>query len=73
MSVLECQRRGCDHIMCERYSYEYGYLCDSCFSELVSTGPDTNISEFMQGYPTSNREEESLVRYDYVFPHGEDE
>lgn len=39
MSVLECDRRGCDEIMCEHYSHEYGYLCNRCLIELIEVGP----------------------------------
>ena len=34
MSVLECSRKGCEHIMCDRYSSTYGYICNECFTEL---------------------------------------
>lgn len=46
MSVLACDRMGCTNIMCDRYSYEYGYLCNECFEELVDIGI-TNIEEFL--------------------------
>jgi len=38
MGVLACSRSCCTNIMCDRYSCEYGYLCDECFEELVSRG-----------------------------------
>ena len=47
MSVLRCSRGDCDNIMCDRYSPDYGYICDECFDELVSRGIDTDIAEFM--------------------------
>lgn len=47
MSVLACDRSGCPNIMCDRYSYEYGYLCRECFEELVSLGAGTDIQTFM--------------------------
>jgi len=34
--------------MCDRYHYEYGYICDECFNELVSLGVHQDIDEFMQ-------------------------
>lgn len=46
MSVLNCQRNGCENIMCKRYSYECGYICDECFEELVRTRW-VGVSEFM--------------------------
>lgn len=48
MSVLSCSRGNCPAIMCDRYSHKYGYICLSCFDELVSLGADVNIEEFMR-------------------------
>jgi hypothetical protein len=36
MGNLHCDRAGCEHIMCERMSHEHGYLCESCFEELLN-------------------------------------
>ena len=47
MGVLACHRNGCENIMCDRVSREYGYICNECFKELVFTGPETNIESFM--------------------------
>ena len=47
MGVLACDRRGCERIMCERHSNEYGYLCWECFDELVNLGVKTDINQFM--------------------------
>lgn len=41
MSVLACNRNGCRNVMCDRLSYEWGYLCDDCFAELQATQPDS--------------------------------
>ena len=54
MSVLACRRRGCENIMCDRFSSEYGYLCDECFAELCKLPEGTRISRFM------NRDTEPL-------------
>lgn len=45
MSVLSCDRRGCTNIMCDRHSYEYGYICNECFEELCQK--HQSISKFM--------------------------
>jgi hypothetical protein len=34
MGVLECDRHGCENIMCDYYSDEFGYLCWECKQEL---------------------------------------
>jgi len=36
MGVLNCDRTGCENIMCDRYSDKYGYICWECFNELVA-------------------------------------
>jgi hypothetical protein len=71
MGVLPCQRNGCKNIMCDRYSYRYGYICNECFEEL-SKDCFTNIEDFMEipkGTPTQDTErwlgfinEEFIVR-----------
>lgn len=37
MGVLSCDRYGCENIMCDRYSNEYGYICNECFEELIQS------------------------------------
>ena len=36
MGVMPCSRNGCINILCSKYSYKHGYLCDECFRELKS-------------------------------------
>lgn len=48
MSVLPCGRSGCESIMCDRFSYAYGYLCDGCFDQLCQLPEDTDIRDFMR-------------------------
>lgn len=57
MGVLACDRNGCSNIMCDRHSYEYGYLCNECFDELVATNPK-DIDAFMGNEPKRYSEEE---------------
>lgn len=47
MGVLECDRRGCQNVMCDHFSHRYGYLCDECLDELRRRGPATDIEQFM--------------------------
>ncbi len=47
MGVLACDRKGCENIMCDRYSNRVGYICEECFSELKRQ-PHTLISDFME-------------------------
>ena len=48
MSVMPCNRNGCENIMCNRYSRNYGYICDECFEELVAHGSEQNIDDFLE-------------------------
>lgn len=50
MSVLSCNRNGCENVMCDRYSYTFGYLCDECFEELVQKGVGTDIRNFLEDF-----------------------
>jgi len=45
MSVMACDRVGCENIMCDRYSYIYGHICNNCFEELLLS--DLDIPTFM--------------------------
>lgn len=47
MSVLQCNRKECENIMCDRYSHEFGYICDECFQELQSFEGRLTVYEFM--------------------------
>ena len=47
MSVLACDRNGCQNIMCDRFSYEFGYICNECFVELYNLDPPVDIQRFM--------------------------
>lgn len=50
MGVKECDRRGCERILCDSYSSEHGYICEECKSELmdkVLQGESINVAEFM--------------------------
>lgn len=46
MGVKPCSRIGCLNIMCDRYSSNFGYICQECFEE----GKNSNltIEEFMK-------------------------
>lgn len=51
MGVLKCDRKDCEHIMCERLSDEHGYLCSTCFEELIDLRiplDSLEIKKFMQ-------------------------
>lgn len=63
MSVLECDRRGCEHIMCSRLILDStAYICGDCWSELQTykeSWPETmtvaevreHIEDFMYESP----------------------
>lgn len=68
MSVLACSRKGCENIMCDRYSTQYGYICDECFEELVNS--KFNIAYFMQTPKKSNYNESIRSEYEAEFEIG---
>ncbi len=47
MSVLACDRRGCENIMCDYLSDTYGYLCYECYNELLEKCDSMSIGAFM--------------------------
>ena len=65
MSVLACNRKGCNNIMCDRLSSEYGYLCYDCFHELVNLGVSANIELFMASKPVNI--DASYAYYNEIF------
>ena len=68
MGVMSCNRKNCYNIMCERFSNEYGYICNRCFEELISKGPETNIEEFMKTSPIKVNEKAARARFEVEFP-----
>jgi hypothetical protein len=68
MGVKYCDRANCDNIMCHRYSDIYGYICYECFDELVSTGPATNIKQFMSTPKQEVNLDAAKARYEIEFP-----
>ena len=54
MSVLACNRAGCENIMCEIYSPDFGYICRDCYGELVNilenAGEGANYYELTEAF-----------------------
>ena len=69
MGVLACSRRGCENIMCDRYSRTHGYICDECFKELINSGVTTDIEKFMESAKNTqySDRESALQRFDNEF------
>jgi len=63
MPALQCDRAGCEHIMCDRYILDNTRrICDTCYAELLDnkeSWPDvmsisdilSRISDFMRTRP----------------------
>lgn len=46
-----------------------GYICGECFDELVGSGPDTNIEEFMDNEKKHvNLTKSAFEKFDNEFP-----
>ncbi len=68
MGVLACERYGCSNIMCDRSSFQYGYICGDCFEELVQLGVQTDIDNFMGSEKNSiSNAEASEVYFNEIF------
>ena len=68
MSVKPCNRVHCENIMCDRYSGNWGYICDSCFDELVTAGIDVDIESFMAHKPEKQAtKQDSMTFWSAVF------
>lgn len=69
MGVLACSNVYCENIMCDRYSSEYGYICEDCFDRLVELGRSTNIAEFMDSKKNHYSEYDvNFCYFDRIFP-----
>jgi hypothetical protein len=69
MGVLECERLECPNIMCDRYSFRYGYICWACFDELVASGAGTDIKLFLETAVGETYGKENVYKiYDTEFP-----
>jgi hypothetical protein len=66
MSVLACDRAGCDNVMCDRFSDDYGYICWECFNELTELGT-LDIQEFMYT-PRPTIHNPDPETYEKIFP-----
>lgn len=68
MSVMACDRFGCDTILCARWSPTFGYICSDCFEELVDEGIETDIPAFMSATKgTSPTSADTFAWFDSVF------
>jgi hypothetical protein len=72
MGVKGCNRKDCINILCDRYSPYYGYICNECFEELVNSGFNMNIFDFMNTPKRQNTADvdKALIfeRYNRIFP-----
>ena len=70
MGVMPCSRKNCDNILCERYNDQYGYICNSCYEEMVTAqehDDEFRVFEFMKT-PAGNTFDDKTVDLNRVFP-----
>ncbi len=72
MGVMACSRRGCESVMCDRYSLRYGYICSGCFDELCHAGVNVSIDYFMANERNQDTEEADFAYFNAIFQLGED-
>lgn len=44
MGVMACSRKGCNHILCDTYISEIGYICGECKQEFKEWLTNNNYS-----------------------------
>lgn len=74
MGVMPCSRKDCPHVLCNRRSRRFGYICYDCFEELSDLGPTKDIQEFMDSSPDDKEENIAEMwrrRLEGVFPERE--
>lgn len=68
MSVLACNREGCNEIMCDRISHEFGYICNDCFEELVNIllccKREEDLRCFVKKFMKSDKSERKFPKMD---------
>jgi hypothetical protein len=52
MGVPMCDRGNCTNVSPNRFSFNFGYICDRCFNELLNS--NMTISDFMDTNPGDN-------------------
>jgi hypothetical protein len=67
MSVLSCNRYGCENIMCDRYNPAYGYICEPCFNELVESR-SLDIKSFMLSHKEHPTNPDTYSIINDIFP-----
>lgn len=70
MGTMQCNRAGCEEILCNRYSCDYGYICWDCFKELVELGSSADAKTFMSTpkRTTPDPYRDPYEYWDEVFP-----
>jgi hypothetical protein len=72
MGVLSCDRQGCNSIMCDRYSYSFGYICANCYTAAVKLRitDEGRLSDFMDDGDMLTPDDEEAARkfLDDLFP-----
>jgi len=72
MGVMGCHRRGCESVMCERYSSKFGYICTGCFDELLALGIHADVAAFMDSERNQDAEEAVFAYFNALFSLGDD-
>jgi hypothetical protein len=66
MGVLNCDRKGCENIMCDYYSHTHGYLCWECRDELLNSYYQYNSIYAFMGTPKNKVNSFEGLSYDDV-------
>lgn len=73
MGVLACNRYGCENIMCDLYTDDFGYICHECYAEVTAlkdaTPSHNRVSayDFVAGFMASEKKPASSGDFDQDF------
>ncbi len=67
MGVIPCDRDGCESIMVDFYSHEWGRLCRYCLEELSRSGIHTDIGAFMRTPPDHDGYDRARAYFGSIF------
>lgn len=70
--IMQCGRKGCENILCSRYSEKHGYICGECFDELIDECEKYyfDIDYFMKSRKREKKSDRIMVTkaLDKIFP-----
>lgn len=67
MGVMTCDRKGCDNIMCDLVSTEFGYICNDCFREMKELLGESASWKDIKSFMNDNKKESKTYNLEKEF------